>query len=515
MVRNPARELARATPDPTDKQTLRQNGPGASTAGQASREDFSDPNSTTSGNSLSEPHGPSQQHDISSYGFADIVGTNRGSLRNNVTVQGTAQSGQPSFPSMNSSRSANSQDLRHDRRSAEPIPDSESRLNRQSANWETELLKHYRYHIATILDLGTGSLYFGVQVLVRSHSSKSVYYAILALASSQRSLTDASTRSEDHVNSLMYATQAKKDFGTAIFEDQVLTSILLAWRTMLVTTPGLWHERANGLVRQFGGLDESLAVELRQIAARLSLSAILIAPPESLDLSYLGHAAFSPKNKETVPQQLQQSFVLLENALTVSNGAGRTTKLVNSMGLSAWKTCWKDVQNWHLARIEEMQQIFELTNADAFDQRAEDQLDFPVIVFSNASATVANIIHHATALLLLQQKPRLSRAGAEDQSSISPMWHALRVLGIATTASKEGIWDPIVASAVIYAARKLSNEKQLSIVTDVLRTGSRLTGMKFEEEIEKLHQGHNISTDQRQRCSWFNASTVSNCSTSE
>jgi hypothetical protein len=168
---------------------------------------------------------------------------------------------------------------------------------------------------------------------------------------------------------------------------------------------------------------------------------------------------------------------------------------MNSTGFSAWKSHWRDVQNWHVARIEEMQQVFELTEIGAAEQRAAGQLDFPVIVFSNPSATVANMAHHATALLLLQQKPRLVRATAEDGSSISPMWHALRVLGIATTASEEGIWDPLVASTVIYAARKLSHKKQLSIVTDMLRRGSRITGMMFEEEIEKLHRGYSISID--------------------
>jgi hypothetical protein len=498
---NPSSGLAQTTTEPPSKQTRQrqQQEPGASTTNRSPTEDFSHPHSISIPGIPLEPlletDGTFRQDDISPYGSAESVGASGGPLRDNLAVRGATRCGPTSFTSTNSPRSPNSPELCRGGFGAESTPDSESHLDRQSANYETELLKQYRYHIATILDLGTGSLYFGVQALVRSKSSKSVYYAILALASCQRSQTNASTRSEDHASSLVYATYAEKSFDISVYEDQVLTSILLAWRIMLVTSPRLWHEHVTPLFRQYGGLEESLPMELRQIIARLSLSAALIAAPEAWDLSYLGHSIFTPRRKGSVQQQLQESFSLLESALTISHSAGQRPMLVNSTGFSAWKSHWRDVQNWHVARIEEMQQVFELTEIGAAEQRAAGQLDFPVIVFSNASATVANIVHHATALLLLQQKPRLVRAAAEDGSSISPMWHALRVLGIATTASEEGIWDSLVASTVIYAARKLSHEKQLSIVTDVLRKGSRITGMVFEEEIEKLHQGYSISID--------------------
>jgi hypothetical protein len=296
-----------------------QQEPCGSTTNNAPTEDFPHPHSSSTPSiplePLFEPDGTFRQDHISPYGSVESVGANGGSLRDNLAVRGATGCSPTSFTPTNSPRSPNPLELGRGGFGAESTPDSESHLDRQLANHETELLKHYRYHIATILDLGTGSLYFGVQALVRSKSSKSVYFAILSLASCQRSQTDASTRSGDHANSLVYATHAEKSFDISVYEDQVLTSILLAWRIMLVTSPRLWHEHVTPPLRQSGGLEESLPVELRQIIARLSLSATLIAAPESWDLSYLGHSIFTPRRTGSVQQQLQESFFLYSSLL--------------------------------------------------------------------------------------------------------------------------------------------------------------------------------------------------------
>ena len=481
-------------PDPTLIHTPRRNEPDRSTARQPPTEDVYNSHSTPV-SPLEELDGRFQQPLVSQYGSENVVGTRGSPVWERLTVKETAQNDQIPFPSTLLSRSANSLDLQREGLASDYTPELEDGVDRPSPEYEMELLSRYRYHIATILDLGIGSLYFGIQVLLRSPMCKHVYYAILAVASCHRSRTNDDPRPEDDASSLAYATQAENGLSTAIPEDHAIIRTLLLWRHMLLAPPTSWHQRISHLPRQPGNLTDSLPGGLREMTARLSLAAALLADRDSWDFSYEGRSSFTPGHTGSAQGQLQQSFSLLEQAVIATHDVGRSSILESSSRTSAWRGCWRDIQKWHVARTEEMQQIFELKDTDAAEQPATDAFEFPIIVFSNAAAAVANIVHHTTALLLLQQKPRLTRAAAEEQSSISPMWHALRVVGIAATASNEAIWDPVVAFGVLFAGRKFSHEKQLSLVTDVLVKGAQRTGMTFKEEIEKLRQIHDMSTN--------------------
>jgi hypothetical protein len=66
-----------------------------------------------------------------------------------------------------------------------------------------------------------------------------------------------------------------------------------------------------------------------------------------------------------------------------------------------------------------MRQMLEV---EEFDSRLLTEVTkppFPIVLFSNVCAIVANLAHHLRALLLLHFKPRAIRALAETGSSIS------------------------------------------------------------------------------------------------
>lgn len=153
---------------------------------------------------------------------------------------------------------------------------------------------------------------------------------------------------------------------------------------------------------------------------------------------------------------------------------------------SAWSICWSEAQLWYAMRSEDLHPLFQSfgSQVDVFEN--DTGAAIPDLMFSSALALVANAAHHLTALLLLQQKPRVLQAVAESGSSTSPSWHALRLLGIAAAATHLGTWDPLIATTVVKAAQKLSHPSQLAAASRILQRICAISGMQFAAEIRTL-----------------------------
>ncbi|EXJ95472.1 hypothetical protein A1O1_00594 [Capronia coronata CBS 617.96] len=353
--------------------------------------------------------------------------------------------------------------------------------------YEIDLLTYYRYRIAPQLDLGVGDSYYGVRTLHRAEHAVAVYQGILALSAALRARGNNLLQQEgDARKDMEYSVRAGNSIVVAEDEDRVTTILLLTLRDVIMNPPRFWGDRvgtlqANALLRYGEMLDEHW-----QMLARLTLAATLAAGYNSslVDLSFVlqGVPPIFSARALTHKEQLRQSFAHLARALMFANRDSPESGRSLTMPLTAtWQSCWSDNQLWFSARNEEMQQIFEVPDSDGIDT------PFPIIMFSNLCALVANFVHHLAALVLINHKPRMIKAIAEVGSSPSSVWHAQRVIGmIAALNEADDIFDPLIVAGVMYAARRLSHPSQLAVVADVLGQASRSSGFQLQEEIQKL-----------------------------
>lgn len=121
-----------------------------------------------------------------------------------------------------------------------PIP----RNNTGNTSHETDLLRHFRYHVGPWIDTGDSNCAFGVQVLLLSRSNRSLQSAILALSAGQR-LHMPLPPSEDVHNILRFRKEATENLtlqpdlvrcaGQALLLlQEVLPAGLQRWRDLIM-----------------------------------------------------------------------------------------------------------------------------------------------------------------------------------------------------------------------------------------------------------------------------------------
>lgn len=108
---------------------------------------------------------------------------------------------------------------------------------------ETDLLRHFRYHIGPWIDTGDCNSAFGVQVLLRSRLNRPLQSAILALSAGQRSLLSR-TPSEDVHSLLRFRKEATESLvlqpdlvgragQTLLLLQEILPAGLQGWRDLI------------------------------------------------------------------------------------------------------------------------------------------------------------------------------------------------------------------------------------------------------------------------------------------
>lgn len=156
---------------------------------------------------------------------------------------------------------------------------------------------------------------------------------------------------------------------------------------------------------------------------------------------------------------------------------------------SDWQALWTACQNWYDARPLELQPLVDIGGVEMEQAEPGKDVAFPVQLFTNASAVVANISYHITVLLLLAEKPRLVKIAARRHCFTSPNWHIRTAAGIATSNRFLEQWDPIVIATLLYVARGMTHPSQQGAIMDCLGNISADTGISLEVEKRQL-QSH-------------------------
>lgn len=109
---------------------------------------------------------------------------------------------------------------------------------------ETDLLRHFRYHVGPWIDTGDCNSAFGVQVLLRSRLNRPLQSAILALSAGQRSLLSR-TPSDDAHSLLRLRKEATESLAlqpdlvgragqTLLLLQEILPAGLQGWRDLIL-----------------------------------------------------------------------------------------------------------------------------------------------------------------------------------------------------------------------------------------------------------------------------------------
>jgi hypothetical protein len=133
---------------------------------------------------------------------------------------------------------------------------------------------------------------------------------------------------------------------------------------------------------------------------------------------------------------------------------------------------------WYQHRPQDFQPVVELYPTDG----VHSGTDFPIIIFTSGAALLANQLYSTAMLLLLQNKPRFAGRRNSTSSSMSTVWHAHRICGIAMQNESKATWDPCLVASLMVAARTVTHKSQHAAVITTLRTAQGLTGYSFDAD---------------------------------
>lgn len=329
------------------------------------------------------------------------------------------------------------------------------------------LLSHYRHYIAPLLDLDHMRSFWGVQVLVQSTHSLFLRNTLIALAANHLN----NPRVQSPYPHAGLAGNAEGANATA-YQTAV---ILSAWSKIYALEPVQWARCLEGIPTWQDG---ALNVDQWQLLARLVLASSLMASYSSGHvLLLLPRTPAETHDQSRLAHHFVHSMLLLRKSIDIATLRPSHTTLA-----STWISCWNDCQLWFEDRGSAMEELLVVPEANM----PGNDHEFPCIMFCSASAFLANVVHHLTCLVLLQQKMRTIKTIAKPISSISPIWHARRVVGICASSKELDRWDPLVIAALFQAYQNLSHGRQHDVVIDVLERAARCSNMTLSCAIRDL-----------------------------
>ncbi|KAF1954974.1 hypothetical protein CC80DRAFT_549693 [Byssothecium circinans] len=350
------------------------------------------------------------------------------------------------------------------------------------------LLKHYRYRIAPWLDLIDMKQCFGSEVLQLFKLSAPVRRGVLALA-------DQSLNGPD-LNFAFLADQNSHETNENILESALLDSLDMA-RSVLSDLSSFWmqdgsedcvHHCFNMLLSEIS--DGSLAASVFWLMARLRLSVALMAAspvriplPASLDPTL---CCMKNASEDRICRYAQEAVGRCIDATILSRG-DEDRWLQQRYGLNRvelWRKLASGFDDWYRHRPLEFQPVIELYPRDG--TYSEDE--FPIISFSSGATTLANQLYHTGMLLLLQNKPRFVTLPHSNSPTMSLLWQAQRVCGIAVNNDRWDCWDPSLVASLLVAAKTATHQSQHTVLLRTLTHVQQLTGWNVSRHINCLER---------------------------
>ncbi|KAL1623438.1 hypothetical protein SLS54_004427 [Diplodia seriata] len=164
--------------------------------------------------------------------------------------------------------------------------------------------------------------------------------------------------------------------------------------------------------------------------------------------------------------------------------------------LAQWQNKWTELSAWYANRRRFVKPLLELSSSSTAGERT-DANAFPTIIFSTAAATLANLVYHTAAMILLDCKPKTLKmpGGPHHHSPTASLhWHAQRTCAIAVVGNGDGNfffengWDLCMLACVLRAARKMTHRDQQAAVLATLELARETTGWKIDGDVRSLQE---------------------------
>ncbi|RFU36211.1 hypothetical protein B7463_g81, partial [Scytalidium lignicola] len=375
---------------------------------------------------------------------------------------------------------------------------------------EIRLLRFYRYNVAPWLDLGDLEQPLGMDVLQVFKQSTIVQQAVLEVsARKQLFSSDLEAESYDSTKIINQGRWTPQETPSPYDISELAAHWLLALTDFISSQPREWRTIVSsnlsilqGLNMQY--LDSKISRAMYWLWLRMDLASALISARQPVLLLEDPDQIFD--TNRSLENHFRRSLFLLHCALSISfhrdedtaiHDADTSSTFISSLKclsvLERWKVVWLENQKWFTQRPPELQHVLNIQGSEIDSGGIFDDCFFPLILFTTPLALMANISHHITCLILLTHRPRLVRPSSERTSSVSAVWHAQHIAGIATNNVFPEVLDPLLLAGLLIAARRMSHASQQIAIIETLHRLHQLGGLHVDSEIELLRAGWNLS----------------------
>lgn len=145
-----------------------------------------------------------------------------------------------------------------------------------------------------------------------------------------------------------------------------------------------------------------------------------------------------------------------------------------------WVSLWNSTLSWTATLPPSLLPVLQ-TPISAISSTSPTS--FPLILHTNRSNMHATVMHHITAILLLQKKPPNERSSSHIKH---PTWHAVQICGICIGNNSQWSYDPTILASLIYAGRFISYWEQKKELLGILKSFSKDSGWQVCSAVDDL-----------------------------
>ncbi|KAL7948827.1 hypothetical protein V8C42DRAFT_230389 [Trichoderma barbatum] len=371
--------------------------------------------------------------------------------------------------------------------------------NQLSLERTIELLRHYRYKIAPWLDMCDMKQTFGLVVPRLAMRSDMLFDALLRLCTTSYSASLYYLRSTDspttsHSSHLTYPIEYHLEHSK--MWEVKLWSVLTAAEGFLIDPPQSWEDalaKNNFLHMVYTQMAENSPLRVMNermlwLLARLGVAVALFKATTStvssnLLRALLGRSSEGGRKSGHIDlRYAHEPLVLCTEVLEFSFGDEDTARSLNTEPprprAARWKSIVDNLNDWYTKRPSTFRPVIELSNEES---------PFSIMYFTSGAATFANQLYHTAMMLILAHKPRTLQLDQRKSSSLSQLWHAQRICGIAINNNRCECWDPCLLASFYLAARRMTHESQQREILLGFKQISAL-GWRVDSFVGRLNQ---------------------------
>lgn len=364
---------------------------------------------------------------------------------------------------------------------------------------ELELWQNYVQEIAVWLDMFDMERHFQLKIPLMAKSSGHLRYSILALSARQMERKDPDGPYTESLSLYQEAIELILRELHSLDTAVIASCILLCVLEMMSSSPKAWGRHLDGCAMLLqaaeingavGGVRQALfwcfarmdvwGGYLSDTLTKIPTSHWFI-PSDSMSVAVSRFKASSGAFDSCANYAvfLCASVVNVLSDWNPQFAQSDTLADLKTSYSARWKALFDLLEDWYRSRPEEMRPL--MSCPAALD---DQQHPFPIVLYGTAPAINGNQLYHASALLMLQEKPKDIRLGKGHKSI---HWHARQICGIAASNNEHGPWINALQPLWI-AGKVMSHPTEHQAILDILALIEKETGWATSWRAEDLKE---------------------------